>query len=160
MLKKTIFAALFVVVAGVFLYGLYLQLFNKKISEQAVATLISFPYSDCKPQRTPCNVKLADRQLRFYLPEKAFYLRPFPVLVLLTGFPPDEIKSVTIRFEMAEMNMGFNRVQLAEKNGHWQGQATLPVCSSGSNDWLAVVKVKTGAGVYRARFNFSVANKE
>lgn len=160
MLKKIIFAALFVVVASAFLYGLYLQLFNKETGEQTTTRLISFPHTDCKPERKPCSVSLGDRQLRFYLPKKAFYLRPFPVLVLLTGFAQDEIKSVSSRFEMSEMNMGFNQVRLSEKNRRWQGQAILPVCSSGSHDWLAVIEVNTGTSVYRARFNFSVENKE
>ncbi|VAX11985.1 hypothetical protein MNBD_GAMMA24-2510 [hydrothermal vent metagenome] len=150
---------MFVVVTSVFLYGLYLQFFNKETGEQTTATLISFPHTDCKPERKPCSVSLGDRQLRFNLPKKAFYLRPFPVLVLLTGFTPDEIKSVSSRFEMTDMNMGFNQVQLSEKNRRWQGQAILPVCSSGSHDWLAVIEVKTGTTVYRARFNFSVENK-
>ncbi|HEB55540.1 MAG TPA: hypothetical protein ENI98_04390 [Gammaproteobacteria bacterium] len=108
----------------------------------------------------PCSVTLDHRQLRFSLPDKAFYLQPFPVVVFLTGFSGNKPASVRIHFDMTEMNMGLNQVQLSEKNGRWQGQARLPVCSSGSNDWQATVEVKTGAEVYRARFNFTVTDKE
>ncbi len=143
-----------------FLYGLYLQFFNKNISKQTATRVINFPHTDCQPERTPCSVRLGDRQLRFFLPEKAFYLKAFPVQVWLAGFSGSGVEAVRIRFEMPDMDMGLNQLRLSVKNGSWQGRAILPVCSSGSNDWLATLDVITGAGVYRARFNFVVAGKE
>lgn len=159
MLKKIFVFVLLVAVTTVFLYGLYLQLFNKNITEQAATRLINFPYSDCQPELAPCSVSLAGRQVRFSLPEKAFYLKIFPVQVLLTGFARNEIESVSVRFEMSAMDMGLNRIKLSTKDSLWRGRAMLPVCTSGGSDWQAVVDVKGKEKIYRAIFNFVVAEK-
>ncbi len=159
MLKKIFFLVLFVAVAAVFLYGLYLQFFNKNITEQAATGLINFPSSDCRSEPAPCSVSLSGRQVRFSLPEKAFYLQTFPVQVLLAGFAGNEVESVTVRFEMNGMDMGFNQVKLLANDGLWHGRTMLPVCTSGRSDWQAVVDVKVKEKIYRAIFSFVVAEK-
>ncbi len=159
MLKKIFYLVLFVAVATVFLYGLYLQFANKNITEQTATRVVNFPHTDCQTEIIPCSVSLADRQIRFSLPEKAFYLHIFPVQVLLAGFAGNEVESVTVRFEMKAMDMGLNRVKLSAHDGLWHGRTMLPVCTSGRSDWQAVVDVKVKEKIYRAIFSFVVAEK-
>ncbi len=150
---------LFVVVAAVFLYGLYLQFANKNITEQTATGVINFPYPDCRPELAPCSVALGDRQIRFFLPKKAFYLQVFPVEISLAGFVGSQPDAVSVRFEMPGMNMADNQVQLSVNDGRWRGRAMLPVCISGRSDWQAVVDVKVKEKTYRAIFSFVVAEK-
>jgi len=68
--------------------------------------------------------------------------------------------TVLVDFTMAGMDMGQNRYRLAPgEAGRWQGQATLPVCTSGRMDWLARVEV-LGAddGTVSADFPFVIEN--
>jgi len=159
MLKKIFIFLLLAGVTAAFLYGLYLQFANKNITEQTATGVINFPSSDCQPELVPCSVSLAGRQIRFSLPEKVFYLQIFPVQVLLTGFAANEVESVTVRFEMKAMDMGFNRVKLLANDGLWHGRTMLPVCTSGRSDWQALVDVKVKEKTYRAIFSFVVAEK-
>ncbi len=159
MLKKIFYLVLFGAVTTVFLYGLYLQFANKNITKQAATGIINFPYSDCQPEFAPCSSSLADRQIRFFLPKKAFYLQAFPVEISLAGFAGNQPDSVTVRFEMPGMNMAGNQVQLFINDGGWRGKAMLPVCTSGRSDWQAVVDVKVKEKIYRAIFSFVVAEK-
>ncbi len=159
-MKKTMVSVLAVCVTAVFLFTLYLQFVDTKVAEQTALAPISFPATDCHPEMTPCTIKLEDRQVRFFLPQKAFYLQAFPVQVLLTGFDRDELESVSVRFEMRGMNMGFNQIQLSTGKENWYGEAMLPICVSGRSDWKAIVDVKAEEETYRAIFSFVVAEKK
>jgi hypothetical protein len=57
------------------------------------------------------------------------------------------------------MDMGLNRYQLiTDGAGRWLAKVTLPVCSSGRGDWLAVVEVVTEGRRFAAQLPF-VINK-
>lgn len=158
MIKKLLIALLLVSV----LYGLYLQFANKnktdiKISGQTAPPVTAFPDTDCRADRVACTVNLSDRQLRFLLPKTVLYLQPFPVEVFLTGFDKKKVASVSVQFEMQEMDMGFNKIQLSAGKEGWQGSAILPFCVSGRSDWNAIVDVKVEEEIYRASFALQVS---
>lgn len=52
---------------------------------------------------------------------------------------PEHIQTISVRFAMRDMDMGFNRYDLARQaDGHWfRGGNRLPVCVQGRHDWLA-----------------------
>ena len=53
-------------------------------------------------------------------------------------------------FSMEKMDMGFNRYRFVDGNTQWQAKVTLPVCISGSGDWLLDLKYADRS--YRIRF--------
>lgn len=58
---------------------------------------------------------------------------------------PDSPQVVHLQFEGVEMEMGFNRVQLARTApGRYAGSAMLPVCTTGTMRWRA--RIDRGAG--------------
>ncbi len=158
-MKKIMVSVLAVCVTAVFLYTLYLKFVATKIPEQTASTVIHFPATDCHPEMMPCTVMRAGRQVRFFLPKKALYLQAFPVQVSVLGFDRNKLESVSVRFEMLGMNMGFNQIQLSARKESWYGEAMLPICVSGRSDWKAIVDVKAEEETYRAIFSFMVAEK-
>ena len=156
MLKKIISVLLSIWVTAVLWYVAYLQFTDTGTAEQTTTETIHFPASDCDPEIKPCTLIQAGRQLSFSLPEKAAYLQKFPVEVSLKGFDSDRVESVRVRFEMPEMDMGVNQLQLVANNMNWAGETMLPVCVSGSNDWRAIIDVDTDKADYRAVFDFAV----
>ena len=79
-------------------------------------------------------------------------VKPLRLRVGLQGLVPD---GVEIDFSGLSMNMGFNRVPLAEAGpGSYVGQAMLPVCVRNRMDWEARVLLRTPAGYLEAPFRF------
>lgn len=54
-------------------------------------------------------------------------------------------------FSMADMDMGFNRYRFVANGKQWQAKVTLPVCVTGSSDWL--MDLSQGGHIYRVRFH-------
>lgn len=109
--------------------------------------------SGCDPADGPCWAGQAQQGMQLVMPEGARLMQTFPVELRLRGRSAD---AVSVDFRMQGMDMGVNRVSLqAVEPGYWRGEALLPVCSSGRADWLAVVEVRSGEGVWRAEFPFS-----
>jgi hypothetical protein len=51
---------------------------------------------------------------------------------------------VEVDFSGETMNMGYNRSELTSSGpGHYTGEASLPVCVSGTMAWVATVIVET-----------------
>jgi hypothetical protein len=68
-------------------------------------------------------------QIRFSMPPMP--LQPFTLEVRTPG-----VKRVSAEFQMAGMDMGFNRYDLrAASPGVFRSAITLPVCVSGRRDW-------------------------
>ncbi|HHH89509.1 MAG TPA: hypothetical protein ENK45_02970, partial [Aliiroseovarius sp.] len=74
----------------------------------------------CGTALEACLSEIEGRQIRFRLPRAAAYLKSFPVRVSLHGF--GEVDTVVVRFEMRDMNMGYNSVSLARGESGWQGE--------------------------------------
>lgn len=155
-MKKTLFALLFIALITA-LPALYLKFIETKNKEPSEVILIPFPDTDCRPNTQRCIVSLLDRQLSFFFPKKALYLQAFPVEVFVSGFNEKKLESIRVRFEMLEMNMGFNQVQLSANKDLWSANAMLPLCASGRSDWKAIIDVSVEEKIYRAVFNFEVS---
>ena len=70
-------------------------------------------------------------------------VKPFRISVTTRNFSPSR---VAVDFAGLEMNMGFNRVELASHNdGSHVGEASLPVCITGQMEWQATVLIETGS---------------
>lgn len=54
-----------------------------------------------------------------------------------------EAESVQASFDMQDMQMGVNRYRLQQQpDGSWRAMVTLPVCVSGSSDWVMTLDIK------------------
>ncbi|MGB4881484.1 MAG: hypothetical protein WBO82_00365 [Neisseria sp.] len=56
---------------------------------------------------------------------------------------PADVKNISVSFSMRDMDMGFNRYDLAKQlDKSWYRAANrLPVCAQGRHDWLADITV-------------------
>ncbi|WP_043632566.1 hypothetical protein [Chromobacterium haemolyticum] len=59
-----------------------------------------------------------------------------PFEIRLEGVAAREAPQV--EFNMADMDMGFNRYTFVRDGADWTAVVTLPLCVSGSRDWFAV----------------------
>lgn len=108
----------------------------------------------CNPIQKACEARGGPVVLSLRLDPSAQALKPFRVTVSVHGMAPD---TVTADFNMPGMDMGRNRYQLERGGGgDWIANVILPVCTSGRNDWEAVVSaVRSSAGA-RASFPFHI----
>lgn len=74
-----------------------------------------------------------------------------PFSATAANLPPDT-KSVSLSFEMAGMDMGFNRFDLSHVgNGNWRADKIyLPLCTADRHDWI--VKWQVDGRTYSAPF--------
>lgn len=85
-------------------------------------------------------------------------VKPFEVQVTTSGFTPARVE---VDFAGIEMNMGFNRPQLAARgNGLFAAEATLPVCITGLMDWQVTVLIETGSERIAIPYRFSSGSHE
>ena len=65
-------------------------------------------------------------------------LRPFGLEVTADG-----ADGIEASFQMAGMEMGFNRYRLQQRDDQrWYAEVTLPVCARGRKDWLLLLEVR------------------
>jgi hypothetical protein len=96
----------------------------------------------CHPVGKACTVSDVALTLTLRLGDSVQPLKAFPVLVELAGETAAKVNQVAVSFTMVNMEMGVNRFALRQRaDGMWQGQALLPVCSNGRQDWRVTVEV-------------------
>jgi hypothetical protein len=108
--------------------------------------------AQCDATKGPCEFKSGKLRLTLSLPEPVRPLHTFEMHLQVEGVAPSQVVAT---FTMVGMNMGLNRFVLRPGEDGWRGQAMLPVCSEGRNDWLATLSLRTRAGDYRVVFPFT-----
>lgn len=84
-------------------------------------------------------------------------LRPLRLIVKTQGL---DARMVEVDFTGMDMNMGYNRPQLKQEGeNRFTGEATLPVCITGSMAWQAAVVVTTPKLKAVAPFQFDTSRK-
>ncbi|MFH1661268.1 MAG: hypothetical protein ABIG35_18360 [Pseudomonadota bacterium] len=99
----------------------------------------------CNLQREACSVALpSGGNVTLAMGTRPVPLvKPFEVQVATSGFSPARVE---VDFSGIEMNMGYNRPELAARGtGSYAAEVTLPVCITGSMDWQATVLIETGS---------------
>lgn len=120
-----------------------------------VVQLVTEP--GCTPLGRPCRALGTGMTVAFELAAEARPMRAFPVRVAVGGDADRSADAVSVEFLMEGMDMGLNRFRLQRREpGQWGAQVTLPICTTGRSDWLAVVDVDTADRRYRARFPFEL----
>lgn len=120
--------------------------------DQTVA--LTLPLDKCDLQRAACSFKLAGGgRVSFSIePRPIPVLRPVKLSVTVQGA---DAKNVEVDFTGVDMKMGYNRPQLqALGGGRFDGEATLPICSTSSMAWRATVLVEVDGKRVAAPFEF------
>jgi hypothetical protein len=103
--------------------------------------------------RSGCVAEAEDFAVALSMGPEVRALTPFPVNVEHRRGP--EIDSMTVAFDMADMDMGSNRYRLiGSDGGAWHASVTLPVCMSGRSDWLADFEIVAADRRYRFQVPF------
>lgn len=114
----------------------------------------------CNLQQQACAVTLPNGGKVELLmdPRPIPLVKPFALQVATSGFSP---RRVDVDFTGIDMNMGYNRPQLAPRGaGRFVGEATLPVCITGHMDWQATVIVETGSERIAIPYRFSAGSHD
>lgn len=130
-----------------------------KLGGRTLSTANMVPLSPCDPGSGTCRVSIPQGgELVFSLEPRP--IRPLQKLTLTAitqGLPTSGIE---VDFDGVDMSMGYNRVRLSGENGHFSGQAILPVCITGNMKWKATVLIEAGNGQTIAiTFHFDIAGR-
>ena len=78
-----------------------------------------------------------------------------PITAKVTGSLMQQAQQVQVVVEGVNMDMGFQRATLTPAaNAVWQGQFTLPICSTEQMQWQLTATVQTPSQVFQAIFPF------
>lgn len=134
--------------------GLKLNLGTRQPSTNPAETLLIGEARHCDPLLQACRVGDSQSHIALQLLATPQPLKTFPVQV--QAKLPDEIQTVYADLDMLNMTMASNRITLTRHGEHWLGEAILPICTSGRNDWRMAVKLLTPTATHQANFYFVV----
>lgn len=113
--------------------------------------------SDCNPLNKPCTVQGEDIAITLQLKGQVQPLQAFYFEVDVEGPNAVSAEEISIRFDMKDMSMGFNRFEAVRQSGNiWRGQAILPVCTQRRQDWQMTVFVVGNSRPYAGMFSLMV----
>lgn len=117
-------------------------------------TDIALPLSGCDLAKQACVATLPDGgQLEFSIgPRPIPSLKPLTLQATIKG---SEVQKVEVDFVGTDMKMGHNRPLLHGSSGQFTGQASLPVCITGTMEWDATVLIETGKLLVAVPFRFA-----
>jgi hypothetical protein len=124
------------------------------------ADVTVMPDPACDLQKQACTALLpTGGKIELSLGDKAIPLvKPFGVRVTTMGFSASRVE---VDFAGVDMNMGYNRPQLAlQGEGRYVGEATLPVCITGHMDWQATVLIEAGSERIAIPYRFATGGQE
>lgn len=124
------------------------------------ADVTVMPDPACDLQKQACTVTLpAGGKVELSLGDRSIPLvKPFGIRVMTKGFSASRVE---VDFVGVDMNMGYNRPQLAAQGeGRYAGEATLPVCITGHMDWQATVLIETGSERIAVPYRFATGGQE
>ena len=113
--------------------------------------------SQCDLAKQTCSAQFMDLQLEVVFPQQPIYLKPFSLNMIIRGKASELVTVARVHFIMQGMKMltpvTTLHVMPSTKNGDqlWQGNAILPVCSSGRHDWRVVIELETATTQYRVQ---------
>lgn len=121
-------------------------------------TDVSLPLSSCNLAQQHCVTTLPDGgQLEFaILPRPIPALKPLKLEATIKG---SRVRKVEVDFVGTDMKMGFNRPILEGSQGRYTGQASLPVCITGTMEWDATVLIETATELVAVPFRFAVSSE-
>ncbi|SDI29718.1 hypothetical protein [Propionivibrio dicarboxylicus] len=110
----------------------------------------------CDPAAERCATTLPDgsRMTLSMTPNPVRPLVPLQLHVTLDETPAERVEVV---FTGVHMDMGEQRAPLAGDGRQFDGQAMLPICTTGAMTWAATVRLTRRGGTLAIPFHFDVA---
>jgi hypothetical protein len=155
-------SSILVILVAALLLGLWLG-FSQGLREEVLGPQSSAPLAmgprDCAPAREACIARLDEMPVELRFDRSPRPLEPFVSVVRLGG-EDARARSIVLSFQMQGMDMGLNRFALERQAaGHWRGEVTLPLCSTGRRDWLVDVIIE-GERPQAVRFGFVLGGED
>ncbi len=116
----------------------------------------------CDPTHTICTAHAENRDLSLSVGvgEEVKPLIPFPVQVQLAGSASQTVRQVAVHFTMSGMDMRLWPMPLHPRanggDGLWQGNAIVPLCTTGRQDWEITVVMHGQEQFVAGPFSFVV----
>lgn len=163
MQKRALIIALLIVLTGLLAYSaptLYqeaIDLVSTSILKQEDKITRLLPAGSCDLSKNPCEYRLPDGG------KLTLDIQPRPIRPLKTlqfDVRLIETKALSIRIDLAgtDMNMGLNQAPLTElESGHFVGQGSLSVCTTGPMRWTATLLLETPTERLGVPFLFETA---
>ena len=123
------------------------------VNDQTIAVVLP-PNRDCDLQRGDCASGLPEGgYMRFSIePRPIPVLRPIKLIVTVQNVNASKVE---VDFTGVSMKMGYNRTLLRPNAaGRFEGETTLPICSSGGMTWRATVLLEIGGKRVAVPFEF------
>lgn len=119
---------------------------------------VALPVMVCNPGQQACSTRLpGGGAIDFSIgPAPIRPLHPLNLKITLNDLKAEQVE---VDFAGSEMNMGYNRSVLYGSGNIFTGQAILPVCISGSMDWVATILITAGNRQFAVPFLFKVAGR-
>jgi hypothetical protein len=140
-----------IVSLGIFISTYYLgQLLQDRNSDST--ELLKMDYDFCDPSLATCVANYLKHQIKFSFKQAPSALKPFLIQLDTTDI---HVTDVLVDFKMENMDMGINIIRLKKTaRNRWAGEAILPVCSLGRNDWTSRLQIKSSETQWYATFLF------
>lgn len=134
--------------AGIFVY--------KQLHPKTSRAARILPVQTCHPERGPCRAQLPDGEaLEFSIsPTPVRPLQPLQLTVMLAKTGADRVE---VEFQGVDMDMGRLRSELTGNRQQFDGQAMLPICTTGTMTWSATVTVIRPSATLTIPFHLDVA---
>ena len=117
------------------------QRFSPLLLPKADVTGLAEAGCDLQQRACPASLPGGGRLELSITPRPIPFLQALRVEVSVSGITPNKVE---VDFAGANMNMGYNRSELAATGaGRHTGETSLPVCVSGGMTWVATVIVET-----------------
>ncbi len=113
---------------------------------------------NCDPAADGCAAALPDGG-RVTLSITPNPVRPLVPLQIRVGLEATQADRVEVLFTGVQMDMGTQRAALAGDGRQFDGQAMLPVCTTGAMTWAATVRLTRRSGTLALPFHFNVPAK-
>ncbi len=118
----------FVLIAALIIAGIYHRSQHEREKPDSI---------NCPNILHTCQLTVNGQSIHLTFLQRPVGLHPFTLQVVA----PDA-HQISASFAMADMDMGNNNYRLVRKNGQiWQTQVILPVCMSGSPNWLLTLNI-------------------
>jgi archaellum component FlaF (FlaF/FlaG flagellin family) len=160
--------AIFILSLMVIIGGTLYVFFNQNVSEAGDAVeaasdseiiRIDQDNETCSLQKNACVVTIPQLgQITFEITPREIRMNT-PLILRLTA-DSQKAAEVWVDFLGVDINMGYNRVALKKSEGNvYLGEATLPVCSTGSMTWQATILLKLNDQMFGVPFEFITEKK-
>jgi len=110
---------------------------------------------ECDLHKESCLAKSGDQQVGLaIITDKISSAKPLLFEVEIDNINANQ---VMVDLQGKTMHMGINQTMLSKVPGsanRWQGEVTLPICTTGKMTWVSAIKIEENGQISQANFEF------